>query len=275
MKEEKIKRHLRKRYGQIAKQARWKGCGCAPISQKSSCCGSLISLPKEEEESSELAEGQISNVMAEPYTAEEKSAVPDGADLGLGCGVPTRYAQFKSGETVLDLGCGAGVDCFIAAREVGPTGRVIGVDMTPEMIAKAKQNLLQLDLKNVEFYLGEIENLPVDNSVVDIVISNCVINLVPNKPKAFREIYRVLKPNGRMVVSDMMIEGTLPDIIRKDVEAFASCIAGALKVEEFLEYVRNAGLTDVKILQKSPYPWGKGKNCQIVSCVVAARKSNP
>ena len=210
--------------------------------------------------------------MAEAYSEVERTALPEGADLGLGCGVPTRYANLQPGEIVLDLGCGAGVDCFIAARDVGPSGFVIGVDMTPEMVSRARENKRKLGVTNVEFRLGEIEHLPVETASVDIVISNCVLNLVPHKPRAFAEIARVLKPGGRMVVSDMMVRGDLPDNIRNDVEAWAGCIAGAPRVEEYLEFVSSAGLRDVRILKETPYERGNGAGYRVVSCIVAAFK---
>lgn len=271
MNEEDIKDNIRKRYGNAARQAQKSGCGCQPKANESNCCGGPAASTDEVIALLKITD-QFTNTMAEAYSTEEKAALPEGADLGLGCGVPTRYSKFKLGETVLDLGSGAGVDCFLAAREVGSSGMVIGVDMTPEMVAQARRNKLKLGAENVEFRLGEIEYLPVDNSIVDIVISNCVLNLVPDKLKAFAEIYRVLKSGGRMVVSDMMIYGTLPDAVRSDIEAWAGCIAGAPRVEEYLEYARNAGLTNVHIVKESPYEWGVGEDYQVVSCIVEAWK---
>ncbi|MCX7835755.1 MAG: arsenite methyltransferase [bacterium] len=263
-----IKKNVRKRYGKVARKAFQKGCGCK--TKFVACCDSDSIT---EEAITKLSQQiGVSHVMSEPYSEEERAAIPEGADLGLGCGVPTRYAHFKPGETVLDLGCGAGVDSFIAARAVGPSGKVIGVDMTPEMVAQARRNKIQLGVENVEFLLGEIEQLPIESSVVDIVISNCVINLVPDKVKAFSEIYRVLKTGGRMVVSDLMIYGDLPESVRSDIEAWAACIAGAPKVEEYLNFIRSAGLQNVKILKESHYDWGVGENYRIVSCVVESWK---
>ena len=275
MNEEEIKEKVRERYGAVARSAGKTSC-CSPVGTENvkagkSCCGGPVA------ESAEaiaflLKEGQTSDTMVESYTAEERAALPEGADLGLGCGVPTHYSKFKPGERVLDLGSGAGVDCFLVARDVGPTGFVIGVDMTKDMIVQSRKNKLKLGIDNVEFRLGEIESLPVYDTCIDVVISNCVLNLVPNKPKAFSEIARVLKPGGRMVVSDMMVRGVLPDVVRHDIEAWAGCIAGAPTVEEYLAFITNAGMKDVKILLEKPYDWGGGEGFQVVSCIVEAYK---
>lgn len=163
------------------------------------------------------------------------------ADLSLGCGLPTAFASLCAGETVVDLGSGAGNDAFIAARAVGPEGRVIGVDMTPEMIARAKANAEKLGARNVDFRLGEIEALPVESGTVDAVISNCVLNLVPNKSKAFAEIHRILKPSGRFIVSDVVLEGELPADVRRNAELWAGCVSGALQKDEYLAIARAAG----------------------------------
>ena len=163
------------------------------------------------------------------------------ADLSLGCGIPTAFASLSPGETVVDLGSGAGNDAFIAARAVGPGGRVIGVDMTPEMVAKAKANAETLGARNVDFRLGEIEALPIDSATADAVISNCVLNLVPNKKKAFSEIHRILKPSGRFIVSDVVLEGDLPAEVRRNAELWAGCVSGALQKEEYLSIARDAG----------------------------------
>jgi SAM-dependent methyltransferase len=179
------------------------------------------------------------------------SAVPDGANLGLGCGNPTALAGLKFGETVLDLGSGAGFDCFLAANKVGENGKVIGVDMTPEMIQKAKENTVKNNYKNVEFRLGEIENLPVDNDTIDAVISNCVINLSPDKKQVFKETFRVLKTGGRIMVSDIVLLKELPSDIKNSVQAYIGCVSGAVLKEDYINSIRQAGFKDVKIVEEN------------------------
>jgi arsenite methyltransferase len=181
------------------------------------------------------------------YSQEELAVVPEGADLGLGCGNPTAFAGLRAGETIVDLGSGAGLDCFLAARGVGPQGRVIGVDMTPEMLERARGNAAKINATNVEFRQGEIENLPIADASVDVVISNCVINLSPDKPRVFREIARVLKPGGRMHVSDMVLNGELPEELKQHAEAYSACISGALQKADYLKAIADAGLTDITI----------------------------
>jgi len=179
-------------------------------------------------------------------TGEERG-IPAGADLGLGCGNPTAIAGLKAGETVLDLGSGAGVDCFLAAGKVGKAGRVIGVDFTDEMLDRARQNASEGDYPQVEFRKKDIEALPVADETVDVVLSNCVLNLVPDKRRAFAELYRVLKPGGRMTISDIVLERPLPEAIRADLVAYAACISGALLREEYLDLLRGAGLEAVTV----------------------------
>ena len=176
------------------------------------------------------------------YSAEELNSIPQDADLGLGCGNPTALASLKEGEWVLDLGSGAGIDCFLAANRVGPSGRVIGVDMTPEMIERARQNARKQDYRNVEFRLGEIENLPLADSCIDVAISNCVINLTPDKGRAFHEIFRVLKPGGRMIISDIVLTQSLPEVFMESIEAYVGCVSGALPRETYIETIRSSGL---------------------------------
>ncbi len=183
------------------------------------------------------------------YNDEELHSVPQGADLGLGCGHPTALASLMPGEVVLDLGSGAGIDCFLAADRVGETGRAIGVDMTPEMIDRARENARKEDIENVEFRLGEIEHLPVADASVDVVISNCVINLSPDKPQVFREAFRTLKPGGRMLVSDIVLRGELPDAIRDSMEHYVGCLAGASRIDDYLGAIRDAGFRDVRIVK--------------------------
>jgi SAM-dependent methyltransferase len=191
------------------------------------------------------------------YTTGELSVVPEGANMGLSCGNPTAIASLKPSEVVLDLGSGGGFDVFIAGSKVGPTGRVIGVDMTPEMLTKARRNIetyrQQTALDNVEFRLGEIEHLPVADAGIDVVISNCVINLSPDKPQVWREIARVLKPGGRVAVSDLALLKPLPAAVREMVEALVGCIAGAVSVEETEHMAKAAGLVDIELVSKTDY----------------------
>jgi SAM-dependent methyltransferase len=226
MKKEETRKIVRAAYGKIARQ----GSSCC--TQESSCC---------ETYSAQDTGKKIG------YTEEEMKAAPKGANLGLGCGNPTAIAALKMGEIVLDLGSGAGFDCFLASEKVGPKGRVIGVDMTPEMIDKARGNAKKSGVQNVEFRLGEIESLPVADSSVDVVISNCVINLSSDKRKVFSEIVRVLKPGGRVAISDIALLKELPEKIRKNIEAYVGCVAGAVLVEVYNKIVEESGLRDVSI----------------------------
>jgi SAM-dependent methyltransferase len=230
--EEIVREKVREGYAQIAASG---GSCCGP----SCCCGG----------------GNVAQAVG--YSVDELAALPEGADMGLSCGNPTALALLQPGETVLDLGSGGGLDVFIAGRKVGPTGRVIGVDMTPEMIAKARRNIesyrKQTGLDNVEFRLGEIEHLPVADASVDVVISNCVINLSPDKPQVWREIARVLKPGGRVAVSDLALLKPLPAAIGEMVEALVGCIAGAALVEETEHMAREAGLVDIRLKSRPEY----------------------
>jgi SAM-dependent methyltransferase len=225
---------VRERYGALVEKEG--GCGCGPAT---GCCGSG--------ETSLATMGQIG------YTAEQAAAAPKDADLGLGCGNPLALAAVKPGETVLDLGSGAGIDAFLAARETGPKGRVIGVDMTPPMIDRARATAAREGFANVEFRLGEIENLPVADATVDVIISNCVINLSPEKARVFREASRVLRPGGRLLVSDLVLLRPLPESVRTSVEAYVGCVAGASLREEYLRLIREAGFRDVEIVRESRY----------------------
>jgi SAM-dependent methyltransferase len=185
------------------------------------------------------------------YSEEDLQLAPDEANLGLSCGNPVALAEIKEGETVLDLGCGAGFDCFLAAKKVGGSGKVIGVDITPEMIEKAQKSAKKHSIKNVEFRLGDMENLPVKDDSIDVVISNCVINLVPDKKKVFEEIYRVLKKSGRMIISDIVLRSDLSEHIRNNPDAYIGCIAGAVRLQDYIELVKEAGLSQAKILSQS------------------------
>jgi len=233
LKEENIKKEVRKRYAKVAKTS-------------GSCCASSVSC------CSAPTNAQISKLIG--YSKEEMVAVPEGANLGLGCGNPTALASLKEGERVLDLGSGAGFDCFLAAKKVGQTGKVIGVDMTPEMLDKARANAKKGKYTNVEFRLGEIENLPVADNSVDVIISNCVINLSTDKRRVFEEAYRVLAPNGRLMVSDIVLLKPLPEAVQKNVEAYAGCIAGAETKDKYLELIRKAGFQDVSVIDEKTYP---------------------
>ncbi|MCX7919287.1 MAG: arsenite methyltransferase [bacterium] len=233
MHEKNIKRIVRVAYGKIAKQNR--SC-CGPVS----CCG--------DEQSTAIS---ISKKLG--YSDKELNAVPKGANLGLGCGNPVALATLKKGETVLDLGSGAGFDCFLAAKQVGKSGHVIGVDMTPEMLDKARENAQKGKYDNVEFRLGEIENLPVADNSVDVIISNCVINLSPDKNRVFKEAYRVLKPGGRLMVSDLVLLRPLPPEIKNSIEAYIGCLSGASLKKDYLKAINQAGFKNVKIIEKCSY----------------------
>jgi arsenite methyltransferase len=227
---ESIKQMVKEKYSEIATQSK--------DENTSSCCGSGC------------CSDEVYNIMNDDYT-NLQGYNPD-ADLGLGCGLPTQYAHMKPGDTVIDLGSGAGNDCFIARSVVGESGKVIGIDMTEAMIAKARINADKQGLNNVEFRLGEIENLPVVANRADVIVSNCVLNLVPNKQKAFEEILRVLKPGGHFSISDIVLKGDLPDNIRKASEMYAGCVAGALQKEEYMSIIQNAGFINVKIQKEKP-----------------------
>jgi arsenite methyltransferase len=187
------------------------------------------------------------------YSAKDLAQVPQEANLGLGCGAPLGFLALKPGETVLDLGSGAGLDVFLAAPQVGASGRVIGVDMTPAMIAKARANAAKMEAANVEFREGRLEALPVDDATIDAVTSNCVINLVPDKGAVFREVARVLKPGGRIVVSDILLDGALPETLQKDLLAYVGCVSGAMRREQYFALVGAAGLTRVEVLRDVDY----------------------
>lgn len=252
MKEKEIKDVVKERYAQLAKQDQ-KSC-CPSCSR-----GASASLPAE----------------AIGYAKEDLQSIPDEAIMGLGCGNPAAIADLKSGEVVLDLGSGAGVDVFLAANKVGPTGRVIGVDMTEEMVEKARNTARGHGYHNVDLRLGEIEELPVEDDSVDAIISNCVVNLSPDKAKVFGEAYRVLKPGGRLTVSDIVSEGVLPDDLRNDSNAWACCIGGALERHEYLGKIKEAGFNRVQVLSsKEFYLEGQGgkASTKLLSITVKAFK---
>lgn len=225
-----LKDLVRRKYAEIAQQDK--------ATNASSCCGAGG------------CSTEVATIMSDDYTKLE-GYNPD-ADLSLGCGLPTEFARIKPGETVLDLGSGAGNDCFVARAATGADGRVIGVDFTPEMIAKAKENARKLDYQNVEFRQGDIEALPLSACMVDVVVSNCVLNLVPDKRKAFSEVLRVLKPGGHFSISDVVLVGTLPANIQQAAELYAGCVSGALQENEYLGIIRDLGFEDITVQKRKP-----------------------
>jgi len=225
---ENMRTEVRKRYAETART------GPSP---RQSCCGGGAGASQSERLG---------------YEAGVLKTIPVESDLGLGCGNPTALGELRAGETVLDLGCGAGIDCFIAARRVGPSGKVIGVDMTPEMLDRARAAAQKGGFGNVEFRLGEIESLPAADSSVDVIISNCVINLSTEKARVFREAVRVLKPGGRAMISDIMLTEDLPQKLRENAALFAGCVSGAVLKDEYLALMKEAGFTDVTIVREKP-----------------------
>jgi arsenite methyltransferase len=232
-----LRRAVRERYAATATS----GCGCGPSASR--CCSS------------------------KNYDAEELASIPEGADLGLGCGNPVAISSLREGETVLDLGSGAGVDCFLAARRVGPRGRVIGVDMTPEMLHKARENARRGGYENVEFRLGEIEHLPVPDETVDVILSNCVVNLSPDKGGVFAEAFRVLRPGGRIAISDIVTIADIPQAMRDDVAHYTGCVSGAVSAEENERLLREAGFIRVSV---EPRAGAKGTDDPLADYVASA-----
>ena len=252
---------VRARYGGIAEAAGAASC-CAPAS---SCCGPSADPTAKSREMG--------------YSAAELAAVPDGANLGLGCGNPQAIAALKPGETVIDLGSGAGFDCFLAARQVGTDGHVIGIDMTHEMLKKARENAAKIDARNVEFRLGELEYLPVADNTADVILSNCVINLVPDKEQVFREAFRVLKPGGRLAISDVVNSAPLPAELQSDSALLCGCVSGAAPIDRIETWLAHAGFVEVRV---TPRPesreliktWAPGRGIEdfVVSAAVEGRK---
>jgi arsenite methyltransferase len=255
---EEVRNTVREHYGKVAETNG--AVGCAP-----GCCGATASASA-----------------ALGYSSDELAAVPDGANLGLGCGNPQAIAGLRAGETVLDLGSGGGFDCFLAARQVGPTGRVIGVDMTPQMVTKARQNALGAGVTNVDFRLGEIEHLPLQDASVDVILSNCVINLSPSKSDVIREAFRVLRPGGRLAISDVVATAPIPERFRGTDSAWTGCVGGAARVDELERMLTEAGFAEVAV---RPRPesrafikdWlpGTGVEEYIASATVEATKPAP
>ena len=228
-----IKEIVKEKYANIAKQ----GASCC--GSTGSCCGGT--------ELVQIISKEIG------YSEADLGMVPEGSNLGLGCGNPLALSSIREGDSVLDLGSGAGFDCFLAASRVGKRGKVIGVDMTLEMIEKARENAEKGDYKNVEFRLGEIEKLPVADCSADKVISNCVINLSPDKRKVFQEAYRVLKPRGNVMISDIVLLRELPDFIKESIQAYIGCVSGAIHRDEYLKMMEAAGFRDVKVMEETPF----------------------
>lgn len=255
MEKEAIREKVKEGYGRVARENR-SCCGAG-----SSCCGSSTSIQT------------IGEMIG--YSKEEMGQVPEGANLGLGCGNPVALAGLKEGQTVLDLGSGAGFDCFLAARAVGESGRVIGVDMTPEMVAKARENAEKGGYGNVEFRLGEIENLPVQDGSVDLILSNCVINLSPEKPKVFAESFRVLKPGGRLTLSDVVLLKPLPAVLAQSAAAYLGCVAGASLKDDYLGMLEAVGFADVQVVGESPFYLREIDADPIVKAIIEEAKLTP
>jgi arsenite methyltransferase len=259
IREEEVRSMVRERYGAVAEgKAGAAGCCCGPVA------------PAE-------------TMLRLGYSAEQAAALPEGANLGLGCGNPIAHAALQPGEVVLDLGSGAGIDCFLAAREVGPSGKVIGVDMTASMVERARANAAQAGASQVEFRLGEIEHLPLGDGTVDVIISNCVINLSPDKRQVFREARRVLKPGGRLLVSDLVLLRPIAESLRRNVALYVGCIAGASLRQEYLDLISRAGFSEIEVVQENgyeigaeAYPEGSPEReayAAVVSLKVRARKA--
>jgi arsenite methyltransferase len=276
---EQIRNAVRQRYGKLARE------GGIPLEALPvvPCCGTAEASPETGSSASCCSHGAgltlegISSALG--YKEEDMQGVPDGANMGLGCGNPVALASLKTGETVVDLGCGGGFDSFLASKEVGKSGKVIGVDMTPEMITKARESAEKAGLSNIEFRLGEIEHLPVADNSADIIMSNCVINLSPDKSRVYRDAFRVLKPGGRLAISDIVATAPLPEEIRKNLALLTACIGGAATIEETEQMLKEAGFRDIKITPNEKSgdlirEWVPGKQIEdyVVSAAIEAVK---
>lgn len=223
--EKELKQIVKEKYHKIAQQGK--------VENATSCCGATTPTNK------------VYNIMMDDYS--QTAGYVEDADLGLGCGLPTKFAQINKGDTVIDLGSGAGNDCFVARHETGETGKIIGIDFTPMMIKKARENAKKLGYNNVEFREGDIDNMPVNDNSADVVVSNCVLNLVPDKQKVINEIFRVLKPGGHFSISDIVLVGKLPKALQQDAEMYAGCVAGAIQKNDYLQYIKDAGFTKITL----------------------------
>jgi SAM-dependent methyltransferase len=249
---------VRKRYADAATATDSAGC-CGTDSEPESCCGDATTVAPEQ------------SARDVGYSDGDVDAVEPGANLGLGCGNPTAIARLDEGEDVLDLGSGGGFDCFLAAREVGPSGRVVGVDMTPKMVETARENAVENDASNVEFRLGEIEHLPVADQSVDVILSNCVVNLSPDKPQVFRETFRALRPGGRLAISDVVAVGEIPARLRDEPDSLAACVAGASPAADLESMLTDAGFVDVSVdYEERDDPFGGDHDHDEVTDALAA-----
>ncbi len=274
-KKDQTRQAVRESYGKVARAA---GVAIGTSPAASCCSPSEISAEADQTESCGcmppgVSAKQMSTIMG--YSKEDLAGVPEGANMGLGCGNPVALASLKPGETVVDLGSGGGFDCFLAAKQAGDTGRVIGVDMTPDMVSKARKNAEKMELNNVEFRLGEIEILPIADDTADIIMSNCVINLSPDKLSVYREAYRVLKPGGRLSISDVLATATLPDDVQKDLALVAACVGGAATIDDTVKLLEQAGFQDIKIRTNDESrelirQWDPSKSENAVDYVVSA-----
>ena len=278
---EVIRQAVRERYGKIANA----GSVVSGISSRVSCCGNSGTAVGQNSAASccgggsDGASEQMSALMG--YSKQDLTSVPDGANMGLGCGNPVALASLQTGETVVDLGSGGGFDCFLAAKQVGETGHIIGVDMTPDMLSKARANAEKMQAKNVEFRLGEIEHLPVADNSADIIMSNCVINLSPDKLSVYRDAYRILKPGGRLAISDIVALGPLPPEIQQNLALVSACVGGAATIDDTRKMLAQAGFENIKITPKdesremiSEWTSGDSKNAgdYVVSAYIEATK---
>ena len=259
---EEIREAVRESYGKIARD----GGVSSKTSQKSSCCGPA-----------DFSANNISAIMG--YSEEDIGSVPEGANMGLGCGNPVALASLKPGETVVDLGSGGGFDCLLTAKKVGETGKVIGVDMTSDMVSKARKNVEKMKMKNIEFRLGEIEHLPIADNTANVIMSNCVINLSPDKAGVYKDAYRVLKPGGRIAISDIVATAELPDEIQKNLELVSACVGGAVTIDDTVDMLQQCGFQDIKISTKDESrelisEWAPGRNAgdYVVSAYIEAVK---